>query len=206
MPKDAPLFQPFSSDPRYWKLVELPKSQVLPVAPSLTAFARKPAIDTVAQVSGSLVNTRCRLCALATPAIDTNINNANEIRLINPAFDCLASRAIRPVPFVVLDPRETERRNPRTASIDLASPLEIVYLITAEDRRVPEVVATQRDQIARAIEIAESTFRRGGRVFYVGAGTSGRLGVLDASEIPPTFGAPSTLVQGIIAGGATRSG
>jgi N-acetylmuramic acid 6-phosphate etherase len=108
---------------------------------------------------------------------------------------------MRPVPFVVLDPRETERRNPRTASIDLASPLEIVDLITAEDRRVPEVVATQRDQIARAIEIAEATFRRGGRVFYVGAGTSGRLGVLDASEIPPTFGANPEMVQGIIAGG-----
>jgi N-acetylmuramic acid 6-phosphate etherase len=108
---------------------------------------------------------------------------------------------MRPVPFVVLDPRETERRNPRTASIDLASPLEIVDLITAEDRRVPEVVATQRDQIARAIEIAEATFRSGGRVFYVGAGTSGRLGVLDASEIPPTFGANPEMVQGIIAGG-----
>ena len=100
-----------------------------------------------------------------------------------------------------LDPRETERRNPRTASIDLASPIEIVDLINAEDRRVPEVVATQREQIARAIELAETTFRRGGRLFYVGAGTSGRLGVLDASEIPPTFGANPELVQGIIAGG-----
>jgi N-acetylmuramic acid 6-phosphate etherase len=100
-----------------------------------------------------------------------------------------------------LDPRETERRNPRTASIDLASPAEIVDLINAEDRRVPEVVATQREQIARAIELAETTFRRGGRLFYVGAGTSGRLGVLDASEIPPTFGANPELVQGIIAGG-----
>jgi N-acetylmuramic acid 6-phosphate etherase len=101
----------------------------------------------------------------------------------------------------MLDPRETERRNPRTASIDLASPLEIVDMINAEDRRVPEVVATQREQIARAIELAEATFRAGGRLFYVGAGTSGRLGVLDASEIPPTFGADPEMVQGIIAGG-----
>ena len=100
-----------------------------------------------------------------------------------------------------LDPRETERRNPRTASIDLASPIEIVDLINAEDRRVPEIVGTQREQIARAVEFAEATFRRGGRLFYVGAGTSGRLGVLDASEIPPTFGAKPELVQGIIAGG-----
>jgi N-acetylmuramic acid 6-phosphate etherase len=101
----------------------------------------------------------------------------------------------------MLDPRETERRNPRTASIDLASPLEIVDMINAEDRRVPEAVASQRQQIARAIELAEATFRAGGRLFYVGAGTSGRLGVLDASEIPPTFGANPEMVQGIIAGG-----
>jgi N-acetylmuramic acid 6-phosphate etherase len=101
----------------------------------------------------------------------------------------------------MLDPRETERRNPRTASIDLASSLEIVDMINAEDRRVPEVVATQREQIARAIDIAEAIFRGGGRLFYVGAGTSGRLGVLDASECPPTFGTDPEMVQGIIAGG-----
>ncbi len=101
----------------------------------------------------------------------------------------------------MLDPRTTERRNPRTASIDLASPLEIVDLINTEDRMVPDAVATQRLEIARAIEIAEASFRAGGRLFYVGAGTSGRLGVLDASEIPPTFGADPVMVQGIIAGG-----
>jgi N-acetylmuramic acid 6-phosphate etherase len=101
----------------------------------------------------------------------------------------------------MLDPRETERRNPRTASIDLASPLEIVDMINAEDHRVPDAVATQREQIARAIELAEATFRSGGRLFYVGAGTSGRLGVLDASECPPTFGTKPEMVQGIIAGG-----
>ena len=101
----------------------------------------------------------------------------------------------------MLDPRTTERRNPRTASIDLASAIEIVDVINAEDRLVPEAVATQREHIARAVEIAERTFRAGGRLFYVGAGTSGRLGVLDASEIPPTFGADPVMVQGIIAGG-----
>ncbi|MEX2109771.1 MAG: N-acetylmuramic acid 6-phosphate etherase [Gemmatimonadaceae bacterium] len=101
----------------------------------------------------------------------------------------------------MLDPRETERRNVRTASIDLASALEIVDLINAEDRQVPDVVATQREQIARGIELAVATFRAGGHLFYVGAGTSGRLGVLDASEIPPTFGADPSMVQGIIAGG-----
>jgi N-acetylmuramic acid 6-phosphate etherase len=99
------------------------------------------------------------------------------------------------------DPRFTERRNPRTANIDLASPLDIVDLIGAEDRTVADAVASQREPIAKALAQAEKTIRAGGRLFYVGAGTSGRLGVLDASEIAPTFGASPELVQGIIAGG-----
>jgi N-acetylmuramic acid 6-phosphate etherase len=100
-----------------------------------------------------------------------------------------------------LDPRITERRNPRSANIDLASPLEIVDLIASEDRTIFDAIASQREQIARAIEMAERTFRGGGRLFYVGAGTSGRLGVLDASEMPPTYGTDPEMVQGIIAGG-----
>ncbi|MEO7457722.1 MAG: N-acetylmuramic acid 6-phosphate etherase [Gemmatimonadaceae bacterium] len=99
------------------------------------------------------------------------------------------------------DPRVTERRNPRTQQIDLAEPLGIVDLMLAEDRTVADAVATQRDHIAQAIAAAEETFRAGGRLFYVGAGTSGRLGVLDASECPPTFGTKPEMVQGIIAGG-----
>ena len=99
------------------------------------------------------------------------------------------------------DPRVTEQRNPRTADIDLASHVEIVDLIAGEDRSVPEVVHGQREQIARAMEVAEATFRSGGRLIYVGAGTSGRLGVLDASEMPPTYGTDPEMVQGIIAGG-----
>ena len=85
--------------------------------------------------------------------------------------------------------------------IDLAEPLRIVDVISAEDQRVAKVVHGQRRPIARAIEEAEATFRRGGRLFYVGAGTSGRLGVLDASEMPPTYGTDPEMVQGIIAGG-----
>ena len=73
--------------------------------------------------------------------------------------------------------------------------------MNAEDARVPAAVATQADQIARAVAMAEQTFRAGGRLFYVGAGTSGRLGVLDASECPPTYGVDPEMVQGIIAGG-----
>ena len=107
-----------------------------------------------------------------------------------------------------IDPRLTERRNPRTADIDLSSPLEIVDAINTEDRAVPDAVATQREAIARAIAQAEATFRHGGRLFYIGAGTSGRLGVLDAAECPPTYGTNPEMVQGIIAGGTkalTRS-
>ncbi len=73
--------------------------------------------------------------------------------------------------------------------------------MNAEDRAVPDAVASQREQIARAITLIEHAFRTGGRLFYAGAGTSGRLGILDASECPPTFGSHPDLVQGIIAGG-----
>lgn len=100
-----------------------------------------------------------------------------------------------------LDPRLTERRNPRTTAIDLASAAEIVDLLHAEDRRVPDAVYAARDRIARAIDLAVDAFNRGGRLVYVGAGTSGRLGVLDAAECPPTFGSPPELVVGVIAGG-----
>ena len=101
----------------------------------------------------------------------------------------------------MLDPRITEHRNPRSADIDLASPLEIVEIINAEDRTVAGAVATQKEQIAAAITVAEDCFRRGGRLVYAGAGTSGRLGVLDASECPPTFGVDFDMVVGLIAGG-----
>src|SRR5450759_3087865 len=101
----------------------------------------------------------------------------------------------------VIDSRVTERRNPRSQQIDLAEPIGIVDLMIAEDRTVPDAVESQRERIAEAIAIAEKCFRAGGRLFYVGAGTSGRLGVLDASECPPTFGTDPEMVQGIIAGG-----
>lgn len=100
-----------------------------------------------------------------------------------------------------LDSRLTEQRNPRTAEIDLARPLEIVELISAEDRGVADAVYACRQPIARAIELVEAAFRSGGHLYYVGAGTSGRLGVLDAAECPPTFGTDPELVQGIVAGG-----
>src|SRR5687767_3907159 len=99
------------------------------------------------------------------------------------------------------DPRITEHRTPRTAQIDLATPDEIVALMNAEDRTVADAVASQREAIAHAITLVEGVFRGGGRLFYIGAGTSGRLGILDASECPPTFSTDPEMVQGIIAGG-----
>lgn len=99
------------------------------------------------------------------------------------------------------DPRPTEQRNPRTERIDVASSLEIVDLMNAEDATVAGAVRGERERLARAIDVVVDAFRRGGRLVYVGAGTSGRLGVLDAAECPPTFGTPPAMVIGVIAGG-----
>ncbi len=100
------------------------------------------------------------------------------------------------------DARLTERRNPRSERLDTLSPAEIVDLINAEDAGIAAAVATARAEIARTIGLVEHAFRAGGRLVYVGAGTSGRLGVLDAAECPPTYGTPPEMVAGVIAGGA----
>ena len=104
-------------------------------------------------------------------------------------------------PASPLDPRLTEQRNPRSMRIDQLSTIEIVDLINAEDRMVAAAVGEERQQIARAIDMVVECLVQGGRLIYVGAGTSGRLGVLDASEIPPTYRTDPEMVQGIIAGG-----
>jgi N-acetylmuramic acid 6-phosphate etherase len=100
-----------------------------------------------------------------------------------------------------LDARLTEQRNPRSMRIDQMSSLEIVDLINAEDRLIAAAVSDERLQIARAIDLVVEGLRKGGRLVYVGAGTSGRLGVLDASEMPPTYRTDPDMVQGVIAGG-----
>ena len=99
------------------------------------------------------------------------------------------------------DPRLTEQRNPRTQQIDVATALEIVDLINLEDATIAGAVRAVREEIARTIELVVAALRQGGRLVYVGAGTSGRLGVLDAAECPPTFGTPPDMVVGVIAGG-----
>ncbi|MBR9918708.1 N-acetylmuramic acid 6-phosphate etherase [bacterium] len=95
----------------------------------------------------------------------------------------------------------TEQRNEASMKIDVASPEEIVRIINEEDQKVAKLVSLRSDVIAKAVEAISESFNLGGRLLYFGAGTSGRLGVVDASECPPTFGSDPELVQGFIAGG-----
>ena len=101
----------------------------------------------------------------------------------------------------MLDDRLTEQRNPRSEAVDRLSSLEIVRLINREDASVAGAVGREAEAVARAVDLAVDAFRRGGRLIYVGAGTSGRLGVLDAAEMPPTYGTDPEMVRGVIAGG-----
>ena len=100
-----------------------------------------------------------------------------------------------------MDHLETEARNPASERLDELTAPEVVHLRTSEDARVVPAVASQAEAIARAIDMIAERLRAGGRLVYVGAGTSGRLGVLDASECPPTFSSPPGQVVGVIAGG-----
>jgi N-acetylmuramic acid 6-phosphate etherase len=101
----------------------------------------------------------------------------------------------------MLDKLLTEQSNPASAAIDTLPAAEILRIINAEDRKVALAVEQEIPAIARAVDAIVAAIESGGRLFYLGAGTSGRLGVLDASEIPPTFSAPPEMVQGIMAGG-----
>jgi N-acetylmuramic acid 6-phosphate etherase len=95
----------------------------------------------------------------------------------------------------------TEQRNPNSMDIDSKSTLEILKIINEEDKKVPYAVEKEIPYIAQAVEFVVDSFKKGGRLLYFGAGTSGRLGVVDAAECPPTFGTPHEIVQGFIAGG-----
>ncbi|MGI8991738.1 MAG: N-acetylmuramic acid 6-phosphate etherase [Bryobacteraceae bacterium] len=95
----------------------------------------------------------------------------------------------------------TEQRNPASRAIDSLPTIEVLRIINEEDRKVADSITPELPAIARAVDAIVEAFHRGGRLFYIGAGTSGRLGVLDASECPPTFNVPPEMVQGIIAGG-----
>ncbi len=102
---------------------------------------------------------------------------------------------------VDLDRLLTEARNPKTKDIDSMQTVDILTLINEEDKSVPIVVSSRIPLIAEAVDRYVKTIRSGGRIFYVGAGTSGRLGIIDAAECPPTFRTPPDLVRGLIAGG-----
>ncbi len=95
----------------------------------------------------------------------------------------------------------TETRNPDTRNLDRMTPLEIVTAMNGEDKKVPDAVEKVLPEIAELVSLVEEAFNKGARLFYLGAGTSGRLGVLDASECPPTYGVPAGMVVGMIAGG-----
>jgi N-acetylmuramic acid 6-phosphate etherase len=97
----------------------------------------------------------------------------------------------------------TEQSNPRSIDLEQRTTTELVELFISEEPKITEALAARRAELVAAVDLVSAAMQAGGRLFYVGAGTSGRLGVLDASEIPPTFGAPPEFVQGIIAGGAT---
>jgi N-acetylmuramic acid 6-phosphate etherase len=101
-----------------------------------------------------------------------------------------------------LRPSKTEQRNPRSRGLDRKSTLEILRVLNREDARVALAVRRELPKIARAVDAIVKSFRNGRRLFYVGAGTSGRLAFLDAAECPPTFGTPPKMVQAIIAGGS----
>jgi N-acetylmuramic acid 6-phosphate etherase len=99
------------------------------------------------------------------------------------------------------DTRLTEKRNPLSGRLDRMTALEIVRLMNHEDRKVPRAIERELPKIARAVDAIVNRLQSRGRLFYIGAGSSGRMGVLDAAECAPTFGTPRTLVQGLIAGG-----
>jgi N-acetylmuramic acid 6-phosphate etherase len=118
---------------------------------------------------------------------------ARGARISFPFFSAM-SEAAEPTPL-------TEQENPRTAEISSLPTEEILRLMNEEDALVPDAVAEVLPDMTRAVEAIVERLRAGGRLFYIGTGTSGRLGVLDAAEIPPTFGVSFELIQGIIAGG-----
>jgi N-acetylmuramic acid 6-phosphate etherase len=103
----------------------------------------------------------------------------------------------------VLEGLGTEASTTERGDLDLLDTAELVRRMNAEDRRVPEAVAERTDEIAAVVDAITERFRRGGRLIYIGAGTAGRIGVLDASECPPTFGTDPSMVVGLIAGGET---
>jgi len=138
-------------------------------------------------VRGNTLASSAPFRATECPAILPNVYNA----LVSPS----------PKKFLPIEERPTERRNPNSTDIDRFSAEEIVRLMNEEDSKIAAAVAREIPAIARAVDAIVIGMRNGGRLFYVGAGSSGRLGVLDAAECAPTFGTSRKQVQALIAGG-----
>ena len=120
---------------------------------------------------------------------------------MNTSAERKASKPLSPAIVTSSQLSPTEQRNPRSMKLDRLPVKKAVELMLSEDLKVPRALLRETGPISQAVDLIAKTFRRGGRLFYVGAGTSGRLGVLDASECPPTFRSPPDMVQAIIAGG-----
>lgn len=131
------------------------------------------------------------------PAVDSDPSRNDVTGMPDPRT---ANDALRALPLTL---RTTESPNPAAAEIDVASTEEVLRLMNDEDQTVPAAVGRALPQIGQTVEAIVAAWARGGRLLYFGAGTSGRLGVLDASECPPTFSVPPTMVVGTIAGGDT---
>jgi N-acetylmuramic acid 6-phosphate etherase len=146
--------------------------------------------------------------AVVTPLTRSSVWGAVEMakKLYGTSGEA-ASLAQRPASITLRVPQlsselpPTERRNPNSVNLDQLSVEEMISLMLREDEKIPAAIADEREKIAKAVRCITAAFKKGGRLFYAGAGTSGRLGVLDASECPPTFRTPPEMVQGIIAGG-----
>ena len=127
-------------------------------------------------------------------------------KTIHGAHTTISKNATLDTPSPILELKDmaralTEQQNPRSLNLDQMSPSDIVNLFIEEEDYVRQALAKSKEQITQALVVVAGALNKGGRLFYVGAGTSGRLGVLDASEIPPTFGEPRSTIQGIMAGG-----
>jgi N-acetylmuramic acid 6-phosphate etherase len=170
------------------------------------AFARKVATLIRQRWPGAVITPLKRESAWGAVVLAQRRAGILPAQPSGPAAPMLQSRGDRQDACPALLPRSTalsptEQRHPRSMHLDRTPVADAIMLMLNEDKRVPAAVLAEREQIERAIRLIVRAFKRGGRLFYVGAGTSGRLGILDASECPPTFRADPDMVQGIIAGG-----
>jgi N-acetylmuramic acid 6-phosphate etherase len=147
---------------------------------------------------GAVARARALVASLEPPGLTLTPERASSFS--GTGDQRLETRFPLPVPTAL---SETEQRNPRSMNLDRLSLNSAIELMLREDARIPRALLQERPKIARVVRLIVRALRQGGRLFYVGAGTSGRVGVLDASECPPTFRTAPDLVQGIIAGGQT---